>query len=172
MSKKILTGIALGLSLTACGPSQEEIKQMIDEVPLNKRHSLVLDYDTKLLHNIDSLVDAGKNMESAIKKGHDITWDQACENMPEKSEWKGEEYIVRNEAEKQLEKSRETKTRTTMTPMPVYNGKTTVVRIRPVVTTYYEYHPEYRDSLAREVKNKENTKLDLFEIVKRQKMNN
>ena len=171
MSKKILTGLALGV-LTACSPSQKEIQQMIEDVPLNKRHSLVINYDKQLLSNIDSLVTSGKKVETAIEKAHESTWEQACAMMPKKSEWKGEEYVVQKEANEQLEKSRERKKIVSMVPQPVYNGKTMGVQMRPVVTHRYEYHPTYRDSLAKEIKHKEDsTKIDIISVLKNKKQN-
>ncbi|MBR5598739.1 MAG: hypothetical protein IKW39_01725 [Alphaproteobacteria bacterium] len=173
--KKILLGSAIGLLTTACSPSQKEINEMIDQVPLNRRHSLVLDYDRQLLKNIDSLVSTGSSVADAVRECHDITWEEACSKMPKKSEWKGEEYVVKEEAQKQLEKSRETKYRTVMTPYTSRIGNTTTVRMRPVTHTYHTYKPEYRDSLAREIKNKENSKSntlsDTLQFVKMQREN-
>lgn len=160
--KSTIPGLALGM-LTACTPSQEEIKQMISMVPQEQQHTLVINYDKQLLNNIDSLVESGTDIEKAVEKAHTITWEQACKMMPKQSEWTGKEYVVEQEAEKQLDNSRETKHRTIMLPRPIYMGKSTSIAMQPVLQTYHEYHPEYRDSLEKEIQAKESAQAKIKE---------
>ena len=155
MRKRLLTGLTLGLTLASCAPSQQEIQEMVDNVPLQKRHSLVIDYDTKLLRNIDSLAQSGHKLEEAIRDGHDLTWEQACQSMPKEKDWKGEEYVVYNEAKEQQKKSREEIREVKLRLRPlIINGKVKNT-LMPTPVTTYKYHPEYRDSLAREIKIRE-----------------
>lgn len=177
--KKALPGVALGL-ITSCSPSHEDIQKMINDVPQQQQHSLVINYDKTLLRNIDSLTNSGFTLEDAIEKSHSITWRQALTKMPlKKSEWIGENWIVRNEAEKQLKASREQKTRSVMKLMPKSNGKTTTFVQMPMSETYYIYNPEYRNKLINEIKNKETSlktsksdlKLDLPKLKNIQKQN-
>ena len=175
--KKALPGIALGL-ITSCTPSQEEIQKMINDIPQQQQHSLVINYDKTLLHNIDSLTNSGFSLENAIEKSHHITWKQALTNMPsQKSQWTGENWLIKSEANKQLNASRETKTRMVMKPMPRTTGKTTTISLTPMPETYHIYHPEYRDKLLNEIKNKEtnieknNLKLDVSMLKNMQNQN-
>ena len=46
--------------------------------------------------------------EMILKKQLKKLWEQACKMMPKQSEWTGKEYVVEQEAEKQLDNSRET----------------------------------------------------------------
>lgn len=150
--RKIFIGIVCGMFFTACGPSQEEIRKMIAEVPLAKQCSLVLDYDNKLLYNIDSLFVSGNTMETAISTGHDVTWQYFYERMP--SEWKGEEYVIKNECRKQWHASRKAITVTSMSIQTIVtDNNVSVIRV-PDVSTEYVFRPEYRDCLAKEIEDK------------------
>ncbi len=146
-------------------------------------------YKTKLFAKVlhlfspqkyDRLVICYENGDDAIEKSHSITWRQALTKMPlKKSEWIGENWIVRNEAEKQLKASREQKTRSVMKLMPKSNGKTTTFVQMPMSETYYIYNPEYRNKLINGIKNKETSlktsksdlKLDLPKLKNIQKQN-
>ena len=177
--KKTLPALTLSL-LSSCSPSQEAIQKMIDDVPQKQQHSLVINYDKSLLHNIDSLANSGHTLEDAIEKSHDITWDKALKSMPKKiSEWTGENWIIKSEAQKQLEASRQTKTRMVMRPMPQRIGNITSYRLTPMPETYHIYQPEYRDQLENEIKTKEtsleknktNLKLDIASLKEMQQQN-
>ncbi len=177
--KKTLPALTLSL-LSSCSPSQESIQKMIDDVPQKQQHSLVINYDKSLLHNIDSLANSGHTLEDAIEKSHDITWDKALKSMPKKiSEWTGENWIIKSEAQKQLEASRQTKTRMVMRPMPQRIGNVTSYRLTPMPEAYHIYQPEYRDQLENEIKTKEtsleknktNLKLDIASLKEMQQQN-
>ena len=101
--KKLLPGVACVL-MAGCVPSPEEIQKRVDEVPSDRQHSLVLDYDKALLHNIDSLANLGLPLEEAVEKSQKITWHEEMLKMsPRQLEWSGEDWIVKAEADKQLE---------------------------------------------------------------------
>lgn len=154
--KKLLSGVACVL-MASCVPSPEEIQKKVDEVPSDRQHSLVLDYDKVLLHNIDSLANLGIPLEDAIEKSQKMTWNEEMLKMsPNQLEWSGEDWIIKAEADKQLEASREEDYITVMVPVPRSVGKMITVVMEPRSQIRHVYKPEYRDQLAKEIQSKEN----------------
>ena len=154
---KVAIGIAFATSMVACGPSREEINAMKAQVPRRDSLELVSAYDSSLLANIDSLHNAGNDMETAVKKGVSLTWRQACRSVLGKSRpWSGKEYILAEHAYKRLDESRDRHERVTMMPAVVSNGRTTTV-LRPQKVISYTYKEEFRDQLASEIQQRQET---------------
>ena len=154
---KVAIGIAFATSMVACGPSREEINAMKAQVPRRDSLELGSAYDSSLLANIDSLHNAGNDMETAVKKGVSLTWRQACRSVLGKSRpWSGKEYILAEHADKRLDESRDRHERVTMMPAVVSNGRTTTV-LRPQKVISYTYKEEFRDQLASEIQQRQET---------------
>lgn len=153
---KVAIGIAFATSMVACGPSREEINAMKAQVPRRDSLELVSAYDASLLANIDSLHNAGDDMKKAVKKGVALTWEQAKHSFGKSKTWSGKEYIVKDHADKRLNESRDRHERVTMMPAVVSNGRTTTV-LRPQKVISYTYKEEFRDQLASEIQQRQET---------------
>lgn len=153
---KVAIGIAFATLMVACGPSREEINAMKAQVPRRDSLELVSAYDASLLANIDSLHNAGDDMKKAVKKGVALTWEQAKHSFGKSKTWSGKEYIVKDHADKRLNESRDRHERVTMMPAVVSNGRTTTV-LRPQKVISYTYKEEFRDQLASEIQQRQET---------------
>lgn len=154
---KVAIGIAFATSMVACGPSREEINAMKAQVPRRDSLELVSAYDASLLANIDSLHNAGDDMKKAVKKGVALTWEQARHSFGKSKTWSGKEYIVEDHADKRLNESRDRHERVTMMPAVVSNGRTTTTVLRPQKVISYTYKEEFRDQLASEIQQRQET---------------
>lgn len=152
VSNHDFTGLAINGMVCACGPSLEEIKILIAEVPLKKRNELKNSYDTKLLQNIDNLHKQGQPTANAIAQSHEKTWKDVEHDMPEKrKDWQGEQFVVAVQAEERLNQSRIAHTR--IMPLPIVQkiGNSIVTTTNEVPQVYYTYRAEFRNELAKEL---------------------
>lgn len=154
---KVAIGIAFATSMVACGPSREEINAMKAQVPRRDSLELVSAYDSSLLANIDSLHNAGDDMQKAVKKGVALTWEQAKHSFGKSKTWSGKEYIVEDHADKRLNESRDWHEVVTLVPVPVPSGKSTTMVLRPRTVVSYIYKEEFRDQLASEIQQRQET---------------
>lgn len=154
---KVAIGIAFATSMVACGPSREEINAMKAQVPRRDSLELVSAYDASLLANIDSLHNAGDDMKKAVKKGVALTWEQAKHSFGKSKTWSGKEYIVKDHADKRLNESRDRHEVVTLVPVPVPSGKSTTMVLRPRTVVSYIYKEEFRDQLASEIQQRQET---------------
>lgn len=154
---KVAIGIAFATSMVACGPSREEINAMKAQVPRRDSLELVSAYDASLLANIDSLHNAGDDMKKAVKKGVALTWEQAKHSFGKSKTWSGKEYIVKDHADKRLNESCDRHEVVTLVPVPVPSGKSTTMVLRPRTVVSYIYKEEFRDQLASEIQQRQET---------------
>lgn len=145
---RFATGAAIvTIGMTGCGPSNKEIKEMVAAVPDSTKNKLALTYDKELLQNINRFEN---HMETAaaIDKAHSVTRDEATDDMPSRSERDGADFYIEQHADKRLEESRTADMTATLTPVFISSGNATTAVIR---STTYEYHPEFKDQLKKEI---------------------
>lgn len=145
-------GVALVGSLALSGKKFDTIQSKAETVPEKDKKELVLKYDEKLLHNIDSLTNEGISTNLAIKKAHTITWEQASELMAENSdEWSGEDCVVCMENISQQDKS---------------------ARIMQIgKTTHISYRENYPEELRQEIAKKQE-ELREYDVASNTQINN
>lgn len=125
--------------IASCGihsiVTMKKAQSKADTVPEKYKKEIVLKYDEKLLHNIDSLTNEGMSTAMAIERAHTITWEEAHAQMPNDiDEWSAEDCVEGFEKVQQEDNSQ---------------------RVRMVgKVTHVSYREEYPDELREEIAQK------------------
>lgn len=143
----VAVGTATMIAALAC---DAKIIHDAKNYPEAKKQELTSAYDASLLTTIDSLYEEGLPMEVAVEKGNKIH----SYRIRKETDFNAEGVVQRSHAQKRLAQSREIDhIHVTKKPSLGYShlyGRLTV-EDETVYDTVYAYRPEFRDRLAEEL---------------------